>query len=407
MKRKRTRSSERGAVLIHAGIAIIALMSFSALSVDYGVMWVARRQAQNAADAAALAGAYSLAFKDPTPDTGYALARTRAVLVAQQNAVWGEAPAIDAGDDVEIGPCSTLAPGSTPAGATCLQANVFRDAANGNALPTFFARLVGVTSQDVTATATAQIVPGNAVKCIKPWALPNKWIDNLDDDVSGADDGPPQWTWNDTYDKYDNHGQILPGTVDNYTGPEGSGFKSPEDVGMQVRIKPQQPQESIVASWFFPVRLPGNTGADDYREAIAGCWSGTVEDGQLLDTENGNMVGPTKQGVDDLIAEDPGAVWDEGSKSIQGSCAQFTPPCAAESPRIVPIPVFDPDEYLATAYGSGKHEVRVERILGFFVEEFDGKDLIGRFMGLPGELAAGQPIPDDTSAFLMVIRLVR
>lgn len=406
MQTKGTRPSERGAVLIHAGIAMIALMSFSALSVDYGVMWVARRQAQNSADAAALAGAYSLAFEDPSPGTGYALAKTRAMLVAEQNVIWGEAPAIDVGD-VEIGPCSALAPGSAPAGATCLQANVFRDAGHSNALPTFFAKLVGVTSQDVTATATAQIVPGNQVKCIKPWALPNKWIDNRDDDVTGPDDEAPLWTWNDTYDKYDNHGQIIPNPIDVYdTGPDG-GFQYPDDVGMPVRIKPQQPQESIVASWFFPIRLPGNTGADDYREAISGCWSGNSFVGQVIDTENGNMVGPTKQGVDDLIAQDPNAVWDEASKSIQNSCAQDNPPCATESPRVVPIPVFNPDEYLATAYGSGKHEVRIEQILGFFVEGFDGNDLLGRFMGLTGELQAGTPIPDDESSFLMVIRLVR
>ena len=34
-------------------------------SIDYGVMWSSRRQAQNAADAAALAGAISLAYDDP------------------------------------------------------------------------------------------------------------------------------------------------------------------------------------------------------------------------------------------------------------------------------------------------------------------------------------------------------
>jgi len=53
--------SERGAVLIHVGVAMIGLLGFCALSVDYGVMWTARRQAQNSADAAALAGAVSLA----------------------------------------------------------------------------------------------------------------------------------------------------------------------------------------------------------------------------------------------------------------------------------------------------------------------------------------------------------
>ena len=52
-------------MLVHVAVAMIGLLAFSALSIDYGVMWTARRQAQNAADAAALAGAISLAFDNP------------------------------------------------------------------------------------------------------------------------------------------------------------------------------------------------------------------------------------------------------------------------------------------------------------------------------------------------------
>ena len=60
---------ERGAVLVHVTVAIIGLLAFSALVVDYGVMWIGRRQAQNAADAAALAGAISMAFDAPGATT--------------------------------------------------------------------------------------------------------------------------------------------------------------------------------------------------------------------------------------------------------------------------------------------------------------------------------------------------
>ena len=48
---KPTRSSERGAILVHVAIAMLALIAVNTFVVDYGVMWVARRQAQNAADA--------------------------------------------------------------------------------------------------------------------------------------------------------------------------------------------------------------------------------------------------------------------------------------------------------------------------------------------------------------------
>ena len=56
--------SERGAVIIHVAIALIALLGFTAVIVDYGAMWVARSQAQSAADAGALAGALTL-LEDP------------------------------------------------------------------------------------------------------------------------------------------------------------------------------------------------------------------------------------------------------------------------------------------------------------------------------------------------------
>ena len=52
--------NEQGAITIHVAIALIALLAFSSFVIDYGVLWVSRRQAQNAADAGALAGAVSL-----------------------------------------------------------------------------------------------------------------------------------------------------------------------------------------------------------------------------------------------------------------------------------------------------------------------------------------------------------
>ena len=85
---------ERGAVLVHVTVAIIGLLAFSALVVDYGVMWTARRQAQNAADAAALAGAISMTFTKPGDfDAARAMARS----IGRQNAVFGIAPNITQG----------------------------------------------------------------------------------------------------------------------------------------------------------------------------------------------------------------------------------------------------------------------------------------------------------------------
>jgi len=94
-----------------------------------------------------------------------------------------------------------------------------------------------------------------------------------------------------------------------------------------------------------------------------------VEVGDRLRLEPGNMVGPTKHGMDELIAQDPGAHWDSGTQSIQGSGFGV-------SPRIGLVPFFDPTLPL----GSDK-VVTVMRIGAFFIESVTGGgDVTGRFI---------------------------
>jgi len=79
--------SERGAVTIHVAIALVALLMFSGMTIDYGVMWVARRQAQNAADAGALAGASTLLVDPSAIDEAKIVAKDFVNL----HGVWGQA----------------------------------------------------------------------------------------------------------------------------------------------------------------------------------------------------------------------------------------------------------------------------------------------------------------------------
>ena len=53
-------SNARGAMLIQVGISIMVLMGLTVFVFDNGLLWVARNQAQNAADAGTLAGAQEL-----------------------------------------------------------------------------------------------------------------------------------------------------------------------------------------------------------------------------------------------------------------------------------------------------------------------------------------------------------
>ena len=106
--------SENGAVLVYVALAMIGLVAFSALSVDYGVMWSSRRQAQNAADAAAHAGAVSLAFDNPSD---FERARAVAETVGETNTVFGGTLNIDRGagqGDMRIQPWTSVSPMTAP-----------------------------------------------------------------------------------------------------------------------------------------------------------------------------------------------------------------------------------------------------------------------------------------------------
>lgn len=395
--------------MIYIAISLIGILGFTALVVDYGVMWAARRQAQNAADAGALAGAISLAYVDPADKERAAAA---AAAMARTNLVWGQPPTMNPADpnDVSIGPCP---PNSIGLPDTCVRVNVYRNQYR-DPLPTYFARLVGVNEQGVRATATAQVAVGNSSDCLKPWAVPDKWFENLPG---------PAWTFDSSFDRYYQNGpeagQLMPGTVDRYVPPgadgSGSGFRVPDDIGTLVRLKSGNPQQAITAGWFFPIDLPrlndqSATGGDRYRDNISSCNSVPVSIGGSVWNEPGNMIGPTGQGIDELIAKDPDARWVDADGPggrpghIENSCA---PGCAATSPRLVAVPLFNVDAWSQQDKTSGKFEFRITNIIGMFLLPRQGNDVMGVFTGYPGNLRAGQGTVDPSASFLRTVILIR
>ena len=305
-----SRRSERGAVLVNMAIALLGLISFSALVVDYGVLWAARRQAQNAADAGAMAAAVSLAYID---FDNHDLARTAALNTARANYVWGAVPDIVDGD-VTFPPCPPGSP--VPSSDACVRVDVFRNQrAGGSPLPTIFGRLVGIADQGVKATATAQVLWGDSADCVKPWAIPDKWLE--------LNPGPTAWDPDDEFNRYDRDGATL-NPADFYEPPgenasndgAGTGFTRESigvngtDYGLQITLKDGNSHASIAPGWYYPVVVdPDCVGGDCYRDAISGCAPVILGPGNTLANEPGNMIGPTVQGVDALIAQDPTAAW--------------------------------------------------------------------------------------------------
>ena len=62
----RVRTDVRGAILVHVAVALLMLAALSAFAIDFGLFSWSRGQAQNAADAGAMAGAAALAFDNAT-----------------------------------------------------------------------------------------------------------------------------------------------------------------------------------------------------------------------------------------------------------------------------------------------------------------------------------------------------
>lgn len=409
--------SEQGAVLVHVAVALLALTAISAFAFDFGVFWLSRREAQNAADAGAMAGAIALAYDDATDLSATGPAKQSALTMATSNLVWGEAPAVDPNIDITFPTC----PDGT---SSCVRVDVHRTVERGNALPMFFGHLVGLTSQNIRATATAESMIANATRCLKPWIIPDKWEEHYPTNPGTWD---PETSTYQTTNGSGTNVQPLP-NPDLYRPPTDAsttGFRalgSPNDIGIELVLKAGPPSSQVQSGaigpgWVYPVRLnEEEPGGAVYRDNIQHCSGDLIQIGDLLRNETGIMVGPTFQGVDPLIAADPTAQWVDpdgpGGEPghVEGSCmdtASCPPPYSqspARSPRLISIPVFDTSEF---QQDPGAAYLRVVNILGFFLAERQGNTIRGYLTSFEGEAAAGGGAIAEEAAFSHTIVLVR
>ena len=144
--------------------------------------------------------------------------------------------------------------------------------------------------------------------------------------------------------------------------------------------------------------MPPDTGADWYEENIASCNQTTIPQGYLMTQEPGNMVGPTVAGIDDLIAQDPTAYWDDGP------CNCVKSPLG-RSPRVFPIPLYNPELYDEGKVSGRNASLVMVGWIGFFVEGRDGNDVYGRITPILGVID-GDAGPAPDGAFARAVRLV-
>lgn len=141
---------------------------------------------------------------------------------------------------------------------THTEANNFKMVVTGQkTVPTAFARIWGINSKQVSASSAAMMIPPSSLSGAVPLSVQEQDFQ---------------------------YGAL-------YTLKTGSGSQVTGEIGGQYY------------GWFGPLDLSGG-GASDYEANLTNNYQGNISIGQIINTENGNMSGPTKRAIETRLAED-------------------------------------------------------------------------------------------------------
>jgi Flp pilus assembly protein TadG len=371
-----SRRNERGMSLVIVGLGTMAFMAASMLAIDVGSLMTSRAQSQNAADAGALAGAIALGFNNYSDRSASGPAVTGAIAASQANLVMGK--------QVSVTPADVQFPNDSNGQPNWVKVTVRRTAARGNPIATLIAGMFGVSSVDMTASATAEAQPANANTCIKPWAIPDKWIEMQ----------TPPWRPSVTYLAYLSSPTIPPDVYISVGQPGYTGYSVTTDVGLQLVLTAAGAPISV--GGYRAIDLPGSA-TSDFQSNVETCNAATMQIGDLMTAQSGSVVTPTQLGASALLAEDPSAYWDSTNKRVVST----TNP----SPRTVVIPTYDPYYYETAVKNGNPASLKIANFMGFFIESVQGNgNITGVIVPVTGLLEGNPPV---TGAFAQAIRLVQ
>lgn len=376
IRRLFARGEDRGAIAVILALGMTVLLGSAALAIDLGHLMNVRTESQRVADLSALAGASG--FIDAIGPTLNTVIDTRAKQFAAVNEV-NQSGVTLASADIDIDVANER-----------VRVTVYHTQARGNPVQTIFARILGINDVDVVTTAVAQAFPAGGATCILPFMLPDKYLEGgAPSDPNLYDMAPPDY-----YEPFD---PMNP-------SPTATGYTE-ADKGLQLIIKGYQGNnpEMPNPSWYYPIAL-FNTGGNAYRDAIATCVDPTeiFAIGDVVPVEPGAMVGPTKQGIDALIAQAPTHAWHVANKCVVDTAAPDPNLCLGGSARLRPVPMMAPPD--APAKG-GRKDVPIMNWAAVFVEGMQGNDVVVRFAGYSGVEPYQNP-SGGVTGLPKVIRLV-
>jgi hypothetical protein len=398
------RRRERGVTMVLVVLAMVGIIAMAALSIDVVTLFLAREEAQRAADAGALAAARVISMSGLTgtagPDSGVApwtticggsasVASVMAQAVAQQNSVGSSAATVtvsySSGSGATFTDC-TAVPGDDLLGVNPLvTVKVERDS-----MPTLFSRIWSRGAKSVSATATAEAFnPSNSGKfagggqvvpvtprCVKPWIIPNQDPGNGGTFVklgTGAIQNEGIWSGSGT------------GTV-------GEGFLLQDNCTGSDCNPTNWATKPIAAGYYIPAlvtppasAIPSCADDSNYQKAIGGCDQSTVYACGTVNGSNADLTinpglagGDTSVATQCLIHQSGGAGQDALNvlapfpyPITAGSANPVVPPnqLITASNSIVTLPIYD--DSVGTLAGS-QPAITIVGFLQVFIDSVDG-----------------------------------
>jgi len=403
----------RGATLALIALSMMVVLAMAALAIDLGMLIKTRAEAQRTADAAALAGAS--AFQNgPIAVSMVQPAIAQALRLAANNYVDGKYVDTTGQTQLVTGP-STFAYTSEATVEVRPDIPLVRVTIRRPNVRTWFAQTLGITLVPVLGRAAAIAAESGSVNCIKPFAIPDMWQEDSavragpptretgDSNGSGEWESGERWAF-DPVPGGDRYEAVQVGVASSTATGYGSHFRDlapsglTQDYGRQLIIKASDPKDAIGPGFFYPFQIDGTQGGGGnvYQNDIETCNPLTVETGTPYPVEPGNMQGPTRHGVDNLIAQDSAATWDPFTETIINSRHSNW----RASERVIIVGLFDPTQTVGWPLPQGQtHSITFNNFALVFLEGFTGTamsdPLIARFLffangaGPPG----GGPAP--------------
>jgi hypothetical protein len=429
-------------MIVLVAVSLAVLLGMGALAVDLGMIIKQRDDAQRAADAAALAGAS--VFQEGKPQDKITDARDRAYQYLAKNYVGGTW--VDtAGKFSYVNGGNRYVTESNEGVVVVLpDSEKVRVIVRRDAVGMLLAKALNFLDVPISAVAAAEAIEAGSGKCVKPFAFPDYWGDadndtdpanRLEDLGPGQGQGGEHWEYDSNIDHYRRFGDTegsgdITGLGSSYRNNSIYGSDNQDrlywdDMGRPIVLKKSNPQQTSSPGFFLPWVIPGsNPGAADYKANIVGCNPAQISletdynldgtaDTSSYDNKPGNMIGPTKQGMDSLISLDPDACWAEFPSSEHtgyttgevrklssaGNCTEAYPGWLS-SPRVAVVPLFDPN-YFST----GRTALRFNNLALIFLEpQLDRHaPVAGRFIYFVR--GAGEP-GLETGSLIKTIKLV-